>query len=592
MDQPATLAEKLTAFSRRVRLVRAWRGLALGLLLGCLAALGAMLLDRLGVFFVDWPLLVGLVFGGAVLGTAAWALRQIKIQELAASIDGRAGLKDRLTTALDTKRERSGLDDALANDASASLAALEPQAVYPVKFTRLHMAGAAALVAVGSVFVLGFTSAFASPEAKAAQKRAEQTAKRITKAADPIEERAKRLSPPVAAKQNELARDLKRTAEELRRGRLSEKQAMQKANELAQKAKELAAAQAAQSKADLETMRDKMKEAAMDQAGLEESGLEALRAEAEMSDLMSELAEKSGLSPEQAQDMNITKEQLEAMGLDGLDPQMMNMSDQARQKAMEQAEMEIAELTEAGKGRELTEAEQRRLEMLKELQKKMQLSEEARKALREMMQSKEYQELAKAMAEARKAMQEAQKQLEAGEEPSEATMEELEAQMKAAMEAMEEMAKQWNDPEAQAEMREQMKQMLEDLKNGKLTLGECMSCLGLTPGGMLSGMGSSAAHGGAFSDTGQINKLDTPEAGAGSTQATRVRGQKDETKGGGAYAEIKAPAMTGNRSSVPYSEVLPKYKKNAEQAIQKSRVPKEHEERVKKYFDSLAEGKK
>ena len=48
----------------------------------------------------------------------------------------------------------------------------------------------------------------------------------------------------------------------------------------------------------------------------------------------------------------------------------------------------------------------------------------------------------------------------------------------------------------------------------------------------------------------------------------------------------------GDRTSVPYQKVLPKYREAAEKAIDRDNIPKEHEKRVREYFESLAGGKK
>lgn len=88
-------------------------------------------------------------------------------------------------------------------------------------------------------------------------------------------------------------------------------------------------------------------------------------------------------------------------------------------------------------------------------------------------------------------------------------------------------------------------------------------------------------------DSGRINKLDKPVEGAGKASPTRVMGQRKEGAGEEAYIEIKAPTNVGTRSSVPYQKVLPSYKKKAESALNRQQIPKEHEARVKKYFDSL-----
>jgi hypothetical protein len=85
----------------------------------------------------------------------------------------------------------------------------------------------------------------------------------------------------------------------------------------------------------------------------------------------------------------------------------------------------------------------------------------------------------------------------------------------------------------------------------------------------------------------RINKLDKGVAGGGKTNATQVTGQRRETGEQEQYVEIKAPTTVGNRSSVPYVKVLPSYKKKAESALNKQEIPKEHQKRVKEYFEGL-----
>ena len=68
-----------------------------------------------------------------------------------------------------------------------------------------------------------------------------------------------------------------------------------------------------------------------------------------------------------------------------------------------------------------------------------------------------------------------------------------------------------------------------------------------------------------------------------------VTGTKRE-EGEEVYIEIKGPAKLGERSSMPYQKVLPKYKRRAEEALGKQKIPAEHQKRVKEYFNSLQGG--
>jgi hypothetical protein len=88
-------------------------------------------------------------------------------------------------------------------------------------------------------------------------------------------------------------------------------------------------------------------------------------------------------------------------------------------------------------------------------------------------------------------------------------------------------------------------------------------------------------------DSGMINKLDKEAESKGTTNSTMISGQKREGAGEETYIEIKAPTNVGTRSSVPYTKVLPSYKKKAESALNRQEIPKEHQKRVKEYFESL-----
>lgn len=94
-----------------------------------------------------------------------------------------------------------------------------------------------------------------------------------------------------------------------------------------------------------------------------------------------------------------------------------------------------------------------------------------------------------------------------------------------------------------------------------------------------------------FANTGQIHKSDKPEASKGSTSLTSVTGQRDDTKKGDTYIEFKGPTALGARSSVAFTNDVLSAKKKAEQAIDRQKIPKEHQKRVKAYFDSLVKGR-
>lgn len=87
-------------------------------------------------------------------------------------------------------------------------------------------------------------------------------------------------------------------------------------------------------------------------------------------------------------------------------------------------------------------------------------------------------------------------------------------------------------------------------------------------------------------NTGMINKS-AGKPGQGKASATWAPTVRGEGPGPETYVEIKAPTTVGTRSSVPYVKVLPSYKRKAESALDRQQIPKQHEKRVREYFDSL-----
>ena len=93
-----------------------------------------------------------------------------------------------------------------------------------------------------------------------------------------------------------------------------------------------------------------------------------------------------------------------------------------------------------------------------------------------------------------------------------------------------------------------------------------------------------------YRDIGQVPQNEKEEDIKAKSDVKAVKGQRQE-KGDEAYMEIKGPASLGERSKTPYFKVMPKYRKQAEEALNKDKIPKEHQKRVRDYFDSLNRGK-
>src|SRR5689334_3833739 len=116
----------LKRFSRRVRLLRAWIGLGVGLTIGgALAAVWATL-DWFNLLYAEWSYLGLLVGTCGLIGLLIGAFRRISPRSLADSIDRRAGLQNRLATASERSEAHGTFDDALRADASERLETLKP----------------------------------------------------------------------------------------------------------------------------------------------------------------------------------------------------------------------------------------------------------------------------------------------------------------------------------------------------------------------------------------------------------------------------------------------------------------------------------
>ena len=244
----------------------------------------------------------------------------------------------------------------------------------------------------------------------------------------------------------------------------------------------------------------------------------------------------------------------------------------------------------------LPEADRKKLEQQrKELQKQMQemqkvaeamkLSEETLRALKELMDSEEMQKLRETISQMQQKSQQMQQQ---GKPLSKEEMEQLKKQI-------EDLAKAMKDPKLKEQVMKQMQEAMKNLENGQMSLQTMQSMLDAM--GMQGGQSDpngdpSTQSDDQFADTGKIVKSDKEMQTKGKGLPTRVNGEWDDKKGQQWSVTVKAPTQVGNRSTVPFQSVMPKYRKVAEKALSSGKIPKEKEKRVKEYFESLNGGKK
>ncbi|HRI44267.1 MAG TPA: hypothetical protein PLL78_06845 [Fimbriimonadaceae bacterium] len=520
----------LKKFARRVRWMRAWRGIAIGGAIGAALAGIWAALDWAGVLFADW-LGLGLVFGAAaILGGLIGVLRRVDARDVAQSIDRRAGLEDRLGTALEPGSEK-GFLGAVREDADRRLLQLRPAQVFPVRMSRWHGAACCLAVVAAGLFLLGNTPLLLSDQKKAERKELKEAGATVERVAKPIEK-----NDGATPKEKALARDLERFARELEKGRLEKVDAMQKANELAKKADELTRERYLMAKEQL-------------------------------------------VQAESAFD-KLTKAELQKAGLEDIDPEIAKMDPEQRAAEASKVQSELDQMAKemAEKGSQMSPQERAAMEnRMKELQSRMQdlkLSKEVQDMLDRIRNHPIYKELQEMAAK----MQQAAEKGERGEAP-ELTEEEIE-QMRQRLEELAEMLK---DDEALREYLEALKEALKECEGACEGAGIGLGLLGLFPGN------GGRSKDDFFANTERVNKLEEEAQGQGTTNSTMVKGERGE-QGEETYIEIKGPTSTGARSSVPYQKVLPNYKKKAEEALKRKAIPKEHEKRVKEYFDSLGKG--
>lgn len=632
--------QELRSFVKRIRKALAWRSAAVGLFLGCLAALAGAAGDRLDYWWIEWPTLLIGPLAGALLGALIGYLRRPDVRKVAASVDRRAGLRDRLSTGMDEGLMASPFAEDVQEDAKLSLSRVDPRRLYPIGYLRWHSMSLAVGALTALVVILGSTQLLASPTARAEKEEMKKQAEEVERIVKPVLKESD-LSKPSA----EYAKDLHRFARELERSRMDRKEALKKSNELLDKGKyvrdqlrqnlnqnldsaqrSLEAMMAKQleqngQKATPEEIRNQLEQMlngsspeydrAIDEAADKRNELGAQRDDlnARMDDLRNQL--KNGKL--NAQDKKALKE-----ALSDLEQQMREINDQlanlskaleamdqklrdqiekslsgsdANDQEMNRLRKEIAELASKLKMPGLTEKQRKEMEArmkeLEEAMRQLKFSKEFQEGLGQLMNDPKMKEILKRYGELLKKARIAESQeSEDGDnpEPPKITKEQIAEMQK----AIDEMAKKLADEDFRKQFLQALKDALDNMDELVLGQGMCMNfgmCMGLLPG-LPTPMGN-ALHGGKFSGMEWVNKFDKGVKGEGKTLPTRVSGERHPTLGKETFIEVRGPARLGKPSQVPYLQVLPKYKEAAEEAMRKQKIRKDQEKRVRDYFRAI-----
>lgn len=557
--------KKFQPFKRRIKLLRGFEGAFYGLAVASIVGIVWVILDWKAVIYFEWLPFAILVASCVVIGTTLRLFGAVDDLSVARSIDRRAKLKDRLGTSAELESEDGVFSQLLAEDANSHLDTLKPQTLYPFKLRRFHFMVLAGLgFTIASVFLMN-TKVFLPKDVLADKESMQKESKRLEELRKAIfddKTTKESISPELMA----LQKDLQKLQKDYEKARIDPKEAMLRAEELAKKADELAKNTAQQSLDDVqkaESMKEKMEKEALKNAGLEKANFEDVKMSQE------DFNQKMDSAQQRNQDAQSKVDELQKK-LDALKAQMNKpgMDEKAKKELQDQINKTEKELAEAKKN-----AEQAQKDF-----EAMQLSKEAREALNKIYNDPLWKQIQEAAA---KLKQDAEQK--AGQKGGKKlTKEEREELRK----KMEEFLKQMADEDFR---KEYLKKLLESLKAGTCS-GQCTG-LGMGLGlGLGLGQGNPSPgpdNDTMISDTGHVNK-GKPEQGKGKGNAIYAPTERDNTRPGLEMTfEIKAPTFKGTKSSVPYQKVLPSYTKKAESALSQNEIPKEHQQRVKRYFESL-----
>ena len=565
---------RLEPFIRRIRALRALRLATWGALIGSIFAASWATIDAFGGWATTPLALTLCVSIPAVIGAVIGFTQRVRSRDVIASLDRRASLENRLETANEISDEH-GFASALRSDAEARLRDLRPRDLYRTRMGRPQAAVILAIAATTAIFLLGNSPALMSAKAKEARdamKAQAEKIKRLTKETLDEPERKHELT----EDEKRLADELRKRQQELERAKMTPEEALRKQNELAQKAEDLKQKRDDAAKQDLkkaQTALEAWKKQELDKNGAKVDPKMGEMSEAERTQAEQKLKQQveQSKAEEKAAQSKISdlQKRLDEINKKLANPNLSDAEHKALEAEKNQIEKDLADAKSALQKQQAISKE------LQEALKNVQLSKEAMDVFQKMANDPAFQELQK-LAQKMMAKMQPNDQGEM-QVPSKEEMEEMKRQL-------EELARQLKDPEAMKAYLDALREAIENMEIGQ-GMGMIAGGLGLgIPGMSGAGAPSQDIYTG---DTGRVNHNDKPIANQGKTSATAVRGSRRET-GPDTYVEIKAPTSLGMRTSVPYRQVLPSYKKKAESAMNRQEIPKEHERRVRAYFESLS----
>jgi hypothetical protein len=643
MSDLQVLQQTLDRTVARARLVRAWRGLWRGMLVGAVVYLACLSAYKLAP--VPWAVVQAGLVGGLVAMVAGlvWGLgHRVTTDEAARFLDLRAGLKERLSTALEMAKQ--GKDDRWAQlliaDASASARTVDARRVLPFELPSFSRWVVLALaLGAGLGFIPEYRTKAQQQQAqdagviKDAGKNLVQVTKRevaerkpameqTRKAMEDVQELGERLQ---SAKLNrdEALRDLAKVTDTMKQ------QALDLAKNPALRKLEKAARNSGTTPnttpASLQKQMDSLQKAMGDRADQGEAMKDMQKQLDKMKEQAKGLADKTGAAAEQAK-QELAKSLAElSRQAESMDMPMESLADAAEAlknadidqfvKDLGIAEKDLEKLADMAK--QLAKMQAQADKMGKDLAEQLKngQAEAAGDTLRKMIEQLQMGNLSKEQLQ--KLAEEASKAAKPGEQYGKVG----ELLKKAAGQCQGGDKKGGSESlaAAQKELQELMDQMgdaqammaaLQNLQKAQMCIGngQCWGqCKGT--GAPKAGKGSKGGKGvGTWSendawsmpeeisdlwDNSGINRPDM--AGKGHTDRdinqpeglvpTKVKGQLQP---GGPMPSITLKGVSAKgESRVQYSEAVAAAQSDAQSALNQEQVPKAYKNAVRDYFDDL-----
>ena len=276
-----SLDSQLKRLRKRVRLLLAERYGLFGMAGGALASAVFVLLSYRCDALLSYWLWAGIVIFGAAAGVAWGLLRRLDDLTVALAADKRAGLKERLSSAVALRGHHEEMTDALATDAGGRIAAMDSAAVFRHKFGLPHIVcGAALIVLLGTIFLPMMPALQSSTRRQevATMKTEGKKLVRIAKQLKNTDDKHEQI--------RKLAGRLEKLGKKMNTGRMGKKQAMLKAQRLAK---------------DVKREQDRLAKENSSLKSMEQAHADMRRESENIAKSMAEkLAKKENIPPEQA----------------------------------------------------------------------------------------------------------------------------------------------------------------------------------------------------------------------------------------------------------------------------------------------------